>query len=320
MSHSTSPSPTASAAPFPPLILVVDDDRSMRMLLGLAMEREGYQVAQAQDGEQCLSMVRQLQPNMILLDAVMPGMDGFVCCQQLQTLPGGDRTPVLMITVLDDQDSVDQAFAAGATDYITKPIHWAVLRQRVRRLIEQTQLRQQLEQANRELERLANLDGLTQLANRRYFDEYFQQEWRRLAREQLCLSLMMVDVDFFKLYNDTYGHQAGDACLQRVAQTFRETLKRPADLVARYGGEEFIVLLPSTALEGAMHVANKLRSAVKALQIPHLRSPLEQQVTISLGVSCTVPTQDEAPATLIAAADRAVYRAKAEGRDRCFYA
>lgn len=140
-----------------PLILVVDDDKSMRMLLRLALEQQGYQVLEAQDGEACLAAYQHCQPDAILLDAVMPVMDGFACCSQLRTFPGGERTPVLMVTVLDDPDAVERAFAVGATDYITKPIHWAVLRHRVRHLLQQSLLSQQLEVANRELERLASL-------------------------------------------------------------------------------------------------------------------------------------------------------------------
>lgn len=140
-----------------PLILVVDDDKSMRMLLRLALEQESYQVIEAQDGEACLASYQRQQPDAILLDAILPGIDGFTCCSQLRTFPNSDHIPVLMLTVLDDPDVVEQAFAVGATDYITKPIHWAVLRHRLRRLLQQSQLYKQLEEANRELQRLANL-------------------------------------------------------------------------------------------------------------------------------------------------------------------
>ncbi len=140
-----------------PLIFVVDDDKSMRMLLRLALEQEGYQVLEAQDGEACLAAYQRRQPDAILMDAVMPGIDGFACCSKLRTFPGSDRMPVLMLTVLDDPDAVEQAFAVGTTDYITKPIHWAVLRHRLRRLLQQSQLYKQLEEANQELERLACL-------------------------------------------------------------------------------------------------------------------------------------------------------------------
>lgn len=299
----------------PPLVLVVEDDRTTRMLLRRAMEKEGYRVAEATDGEQALADYNHLQPDIVLLDAVMPVMDGFTCCRHLQSLPGGDRTPLLIITSLDDPESVDRAFEVGASDYVTKPIHWAVLRQRVRRLIQQSHLYQELEAANQKLRRLASLDGLTQVANRRLFDERFEKEWLRLAREQASLSLILCDVDFFKAYNDTYGHQAGDECLQQVALAITESVRRPADLVARYGGEEFAVILPNTESAGAVQVAESIRKRVEALAIVHATSTVSKYITLSLGVATLIPSSTALSATLILAADKALYQAKASGRD-----
>ena len=172
------------------------------------------------------------------------------------------------------------------------------------------------EKANRELRRLATLDGLTQLANRRWFDEYLSLEWRRMAREKRSLSLILCDVDFFKSYNDEYGHQAGDACLKQVAQAMSPVLKRPADLVARYGGEEFVAILPNTKAEGAVQVAEAIRGEVRQLKIAHVSSNVSQYVTVSLGVSSIVPTQEFSSESLIVAADEALYEAKRQGRDR----
>ncbi len=177
-------------------------------------------------------------------------------------------------------------------------------------------LNQQLQETNLELHSLAFTDRLTQLANRRCFDKYLDQEWRRMARENAPLSLILSDVDFFKIYNDTYGHQAGDSCLQQVAKAIRNAVKRPADLVARYGGEEFVVILPNTSAEGAVHVAEKIRAAVKALKIAHANSQIGKYVTLSLGVASTVPCHKSWPANLIATTDQALYQAKAQGRDR----
>ena len=182
--------------------------------------------------------------------------------------------------------------------------------------IKQANLYQQLERANRELEQLSLVDGLTQIANRRKFDRYITSQWRELSREQSPLSLIFCDVDRFKLYNDTYGHQTGDRCLTVVAQAINKVIKRPGDLVCRYGGEEFVLVLPRTPLEGAMYVAQQIRLQVKALRIPHLESAIDRYVTISLGVSCCIPQPDLDPQTLIAAADKALYKAKATGRDR----
>ncbi len=317
----------------PPVILVVDDDDVMRQLLRRVMEKDGYQVVEAANGEQALDAYKRLKPHLVLLDALMPVMDGFACCTQLQmlisesllnsdegtddkNLNGASGTPVLMITGLDDQESVDRAFAVGATDYVTKPIHFAVLRQRVRRIIQQTQLYQQLELANRELQRLAALDGLTGVANRRRFDEYLEAEWQRMTREKLPLSLILCDIDFFKRYNDTYGHQAGDACLCRVADALRFCARRSVDLVARYGGEEFAVILPNTTVVGASQVAEEIRSVVNSLEIAHAKSTVSQHVTLSLGIACIHPTPNTSPTMLIAAADAALYQAKEAGRNR----
>jgi diguanylate cyclase (GGDEF)-like protein/PAS domain S-box-containing protein len=186
--------------------------------------------------------------------------------------------------------------------------------------IQQSELYQQLAQANQELEQLAVVDSLTGIANRRKFDEYLQHEWLRLAREQAPLSLIMCDVDFFKLYNDTYGHQAGDRCLHQIAQALSKTIKRPADLAARYGGEELAVILPHTTPEGAAIVANQISLQIKALKIPHINSPIDLYVTISMGVSGCIPTHDSSPEWLIKAADRALYQAKKSGRNQIILA
>lgn len=182
--------------------------------------------------------------------------------------------------------------------------------------IEQSQLYQQLQQANQELDRLVNLDGLTQVANRRCFDQVLQEEWYRLRREQLPLSLILCDVDYFKRYNDTYGHPGGDFCLQQVAQAISRAVKRPADLVARYGGEEFAILLPNTPVEGAVQVAQLIRQELQRLQLPHAASLVSEHVTLSLGVSSIVPNQEESPDVLVRMADEALYQAKKQGRNR----
>ena len=182
--------------------------------------------------------------------------------------------------------------------------------------IKQAKLYQQLEQANRELEQLSTVDGLTKIANRRKFDCYITAEWARLAREQCPLSLILCDIDYFKLYNDTYGHQSGDRCLQQVAEAISRVIKRPADLVARYGGEEFAIVLPNTPLKGAAYLAQQVRWRIQALKIPHIASPIDLYLTLSLGVSCCVPQSYLNFSELIAAADRGLYRAKELGRNR----
>lgn len=182
--------------------------------------------------------------------------------------------------------------------------------------IQQSELYYQLQTANQELERLANLDSLTQVANRRQFDRYITQEWRRLQREQTPISMLLCDIDYFKQYNDSYGHQSGDDCLRQVAQAIASVVKRPADLVARYGGEEFSVILPNTLLEGATEVATKIQAAVAQLAISRASANENTYVTLSIGIASMVPSVRSTPDRLIAAADQALYAAKAQGRNR----
>ncbi|MBD2465140.1 PleD family two-component system response regulator [Oscillatoria sp. FACHB-1407] len=334
-----------------PLILVVDDQKMLRLTLRRSLEKEGYRVIEASNGEECLALWQNYDldfgqgeeqiPDMILLDAIMPQMDGFACCARLHDRLGDRCPPVLMITALDDEKSVDLAFEVGATDYITKPIHWAVLRQRVRRVLQarwamaeqqrllaelratmalERSLKEQLEIANHKLERLASIDGLTQLANRRSFDLSLQQEWQRLNREQAPLTLILCDIDYFKAYNDSYGHIAGDECLRQVAALLQETVKRPADLVARYGGEEFALILPNTGLDGAIRLVETIQTHLRRRAIAHAGSSVNSIITVSIGIASTVPHTKLSPHELIDQADQALYRAKLQGRDRyCVY-
>jgi diguanylate cyclase (GGDEF)-like protein len=324
----------------PPLILVVDDDRSMRLALREFMEQEGYQVVEVNNGKECLEAYADKKPDLILLDVLMPEMDGFTCCKHLWQIAknnltlalanfdtGGslgntiisrlwERTPILIITGLNDPASVDRAFESGASDFVTKPIHWAVLRQRVRRLLQQAQLYKQLEAANQALQKLANIDGLTAVANRRHFDQYLSSQWLSLAQEQAQLSLILCDIDYFKLYNDKYGHPAGDVCLQKVATVLSQSAEKIQGLVARYGGEEFAVILPYIPATGAVRIAASMQAGIRELEITHSESGVSQYVTLSLGVGTTIPSFESSAYELIQTADKALYQAKAQGRNR----
>ena len=323
-----------------PVILVADDDKVVRLLLREAMEKEGYLVVEVADGKQCLDAYFDTKPDLVLLDAIMPVMDGFSCCQQLMQVAKNnlalavanfdvdslvtnnvisklwERTPILMITGLDDRDSVDRAFAVGASDFVTKPIHWPVLRQRVKRLLQQAQVYKQLEAANQALQQLANMDSLTGVANRRCFDQYLNTQWLKLFNKESPLSLILCDIDFFKRYNDQYGHPAGDLCLQKVASVLKGAAQKKQDLVARYGGEEFAIIMPNTPASGAVHVAAAMQAGIRELQIPHTESAVSKYVTLSLGISTTIPSSDSSPQALIQTADKALYQAKSGGRNR----
>ncbi|MGD1806364.1 diguanylate cyclase domain-containing protein [Dapis sp. BLCC M126] len=494
------------------VIMIVDDEQPIRYLLRKALESEGYQIIEAKSGKECLEKCSLKIPDLILIDAIMPEIDGFTCCVKLQELfsqnlsnkffPDNNldtnpllyQTPLLIITSLEDKESVDLAFAVGAMDYITKPIKVPVLRQRVRRIlqinqlakelkeqtetarfmtflqerirqslnlndilkttvdeirkflktdrvliykfkldgtgevvmesvtssqesvvesmkelsdnaqdksanqehipiadlipyhvkfltqfqvkanlvvpiskinteqtsnenfdytqeqlwgllivhhcskprkwqsseiefleglagqlaiaIQQSELYQKLVTANQKLVELANFDSLTKIANRRMFEEYMDREWRRMAREKAPIALILCDVDYFKRYNDTYGHPAGDRCLQAVANVIKAEVKRPADLVARYGGEEFVVVLPQTDSTGGFHVAELIRKRLLDLKLVNAGSQISKFVSMSLGVASTIPLLDSSWGKLIKIADEALYQAKAEGRDR----
>ncbi|MEH2374554.1 GGDEF domain-containing response regulator [Nostoc sp.] len=331
---------SSSASPPKPLILVADDDKTTRVLLRKIMEEEKYRVVAVNDGKQCLDAYQAIKPDIVLLDAVMPVMDGFTCCHQLREIARNhrrsavatfdtdsrlnntlisqmwERTPILMITCLDDEESVNRAFEVGATDYVTKPVNFAVLRHRLSRLVQEAQLYKHLEAVNQSLEYLANVDGLTELANRRRFDDYLNNQWIDLIQKESPLSMILCDIDFFKFYNDKYGHPAGDISLQKVGAVLSLKAQKHQDLVARYGGEEFAVIMPYTPAFGAVHVAAAIQAGIKDLQIVHDGSPVSQYLTLSMGIATIVPTWESSPSDLIVLADKALYQAKNGGRDR----
>jgi diguanylate cyclase (GGDEF)-like protein len=296
------------------LILVVDDDHSVRTQLRLWLEQDGYRVVEAANGATCLAAYSEYHPDLVLLAIVLPDQDGLQCCEQLHCLSGGEYTPILMIGGLTDDSTIERAFELGVLDYIVKPLRWSLLRHQLRRLLEQAEKSRRLESENQQLTRLATLDSLTRIPNRRRFDEHLDAMWRQMIREEDWLAAVLGDVDFFKPYNDIYGHLAGDHCLQNIAQALSQCCRRPIDLVTRYGGEEFGVILPKTDLEGALKVATAMEQAVRALNLPHESSKIADRVTMSFGVAALFPTTNSIPDTLLEATDRALYKAKSQGR------
>jgi diguanylate cyclase (GGDEF)-like protein len=296
------------------LILVVDDDLSVRTQLRLWLEQDGYRVVEAVDSATCLAAYSEYHPDLVLLDIVLPDQDGLHCCEKLHHLSGGEYTPILMISGLTDDQTIERAFELDVLDYIVKPLRWSLLRHQLRRLLGQAERTRQLESENQQLTRLATLDSLTRIPNRRRFDEHLDAMWRQMIREEDWLAAILGDVDFFKPYNDVYGHLAGDQCLQNIAQTLSQCCRRPLDLVARYGGEEFGIVLPKTDLEGALKVATDMKQAMKELNILHESSKIADRVTMSFGVAALFPTTNSIPDTLLEATDRALYKAKSQGR------
>ena len=290
-----------------PRILVVDDQRlNLNILHGLL--KDEYQVMVATSGEQGLKAATTGRPDLILLDINMPGMDGYEVCQRLKQDPVTMKLPVIFITAMSESEDETRGLELGAADYITKPFHASVVRARVR-----TQIR--LKQQSDLLEAYAFRDGLTGLANRRAFDERAHAEWNRCLRAASPLSAIMIDVDHFKLYNDSYGHGQGDDCLRGVAGALARRVQRPSDLLARYGGEEFVVLLPDTALDAALVVGESLRDSVELLRMEHRASKVTDHVTISVGVATVRPTREGRVAPLLEQADAMLYACKSAGRN-----
>lgn len=290
-----------------PRILLVDDQPANIRLLNEVF-RDDCDVLMATSGQQALDVCAVQCPDLILMDIVMPEMDGM---EVLRRLKGSDLTsqiPVIFVTGHHDDEAEEAGLQAGAVDFIAKPIRPVIVRARVR-----THL--MLKYQSDLLRDMAIIDGLTGIPNRRRFDEVLNIEWQRCVREKQVLSLALIDIDFFKQFNDTYGHQAGDACLVSVAHALRASLNRPPDLLARYGGEEFVCLLPQTTADGAIHVANELLESVRRLNIAHATSKAANVVTISVGVSTIQPTVAGDCAQSLRLADEALYRAKHSGRN-----
>ena len=409
-----------------PAILIVDDAPDNLGVLRTLMLRQGYQTFVATSGERALEIALRVQPDLVLLDVVMPGMDGLEACRRLKAHPATARVPVILMSARGETADIVAGFDIGAADYIPKPLRMEEVCARVRaqlrmRSTSETQTAQadrlrmivnsmdqglliveasgRVQYANpacerylgwqpedlvgrllaellepldaapldaaafghgtREvrirhrdgslramdltmtpmhaddglfvallhdishhkqsedaLQRAAMLDPLTKIANRRRFDAFLDKEWQRASRSAQPLSLVVLDVDHFKLYNDTLGHAAGDACLQKVAQALQDHAARPTDLAARYGGEEFVLLFAETAHDAATRLADMIRTSVEALQMPHPRSPSSPWLTVSVGVATLVPTQLDEIENLFVCADRAMYAAKAGGRNR----
>jgi diguanylate cyclase (GGDEF)-like protein len=296
------------AMPVRPKLLVVDDEPiNLHAMYGIFAE--DHQLMMANNGERALALCASLQPDLVLLDMVMPGMDGEEVCRRLKADDATRHIPVIFVTARSGEEAEARGLDLGAVDFITKPVNPHVVRARVR-----TQLT--LKRQSDMLRQWCYVDALTEVRNRRCFDESLAREYARATRGNWPLSAILIDLDFFKGYNDRYGHPAGDACLRRVAGALKSVLQRPGDLIARYGGEEFACLLPDTTPDGAMMVAERLRHQVQELQIEHAGSKAADVMTISVGVCSTQPTEETDFTELLSATDEQLYAAKARGRNQ----
>jgi two-component system chemotaxis family response regulator WspR len=320
--------------PFKVRVLLVDDQviiaEAIRRMLAEELDIEFHFVA---DPRTAIATALQLKPTVILQDLVMPTIDGFELVRQLRGHPDIQDTPVIVLSAKEDPKLKAQSFHVGANDYLVKLPDRIELIARIRyhsaayinrlqrddafRFLRESQ--QKLADANIELQKLAALDGLTGIANRRRFDETIKNEWFRAFRDKRTLSVIMCDIDLFKKYNDTHGHLAGDLCLKKVAAVLTANLKRPADLAARYGGEEFVLMLPDTEQAGALLVAEQCREKVEALALASPNSDVLKVVTVSIGVASMIPEREASFEDLVDMADRAMYEAKNSGRNRVMH-
>jgi len=313
------------------MVLLVDDQAMIGEAVrrGLANE-ENIDFHFCADPHQAIAQAIQIKPTVILQDLVMPGLDGLTLVREYRNNPGTRDIPIIVLSTKEDPMIKSAAFAAGANDYLVKLPDNIELVARIRyhsrsymTLLQRDEAyralrvsQQQLLDTNLVLQRLMNSDGLTGLSNRRHFDEYLELEWRRATREQTQLSLMMIDVDYFKAYNDNFGHLEGDEALRQVAKAIRASCSRPSDLPARYGGEEFALVLPNTSPGGARLLAEKLRQTVAGMNIAHIAPTAGSMLTVSIGLATVVPPVGGHSRQLIQSADQGLYAAKNNGRNQ----
>ncbi len=291
-----------------PTVFVVDDGLDNILILTALLQSE-YVVHSATRGKDALERIHRVRPDVVLLDIMMPDMDGYAVLKALQEDPCTSCIPVIFITSKSEEQDEEKGLKMGAVDYITKPIKGPIVKVRVRNHVEL--------KCQRDLLRDLSLrDGLTGLPNRRSLDERLELEWQTGLRHQKPLSVLMMDIDFFKRYNDHYGHQQGDDCLRRVAASLEGTLRRQTDFVARYGGEEFLYILPDTDAAGVMLYADRVLDAVRDMQAPHIDSDVSDSVSLSVGVATMIPSRKAKACDLVGKADVALYQAKRAGRNR----
>ena len=292
-------------------ILVVDDVAANIEILNGVLGNQ-YDVLFATNGLDAVEIAREQNLDLILLDVMMPGLDGYGVCSLLKGEEKTSDIPVIFVTAMDQEEDESRGLKAGVVDYITKPIRPSIVKARVQNQLE-------LKHYRDSLKTLSNVDGLTGVANRRRFDEVLQTVWHRARLSQSPVSLLMMDIDYFKAYNDNYGHLAGDACLRKLAGALTEIGRRSSDFFARFGGEEFVLLLPETDIESAVLAAMRTQEKIRILHIPHAYSDVAEHITLSIGISTIVPSDVNSEFDLIKQADRHLYEAKNNGRNRYLF-
>ena len=300
----------------PGRILVVDDNRDNAEIIATRLRFRGYAIEEAGTGQSALDAVHRNPPDLMLLDIMLPDIDGFEISRRIKGDPGLPFIPIILVTARDSTEDKITGFDAGADDYLTKPINFSELEARVRSMLRIKRLQDELEEKNRELQRISISDGLTGLYNHRHIHGLLREEFERAARMETTLTVAMFDLDHFKAVNDTHGHQAGDRVLQQMADLLRQNA-RDIDRLGRYGGEEFLALLPATDLEGGMVFVERVRVAVERHPF-NIATDQPIPMTVSAGIAAFPHERVGSTETLVRLADEALYVAKARGRNRVF--
>jgi len=309
-SHASAEAPPVAAVARPRLLIVDDQPVNIRALHQIFAE--DHDVFMATNGSDAIAFCESSQPDLILLDVVMPELSGLDVCRALKASPATADIPVIFVTSLNDPEEEGACWDVGGVDFITKPINAKTTRNRVRAHLT---LKHQADL----LRQLAWIDGLTGIPNKRQIEARSEEEFRRCRGEALPLAVAVVDIDYFKSFNDTYGHLAGDDCLRSVAQAIQASLHRAGDFVGRMGGEEFVCLFPGATLPDALKLLERIDAAIRALKLPHAGG-IDGYVTVSIGVISAVPHGDITMVALVEQADRALYQAKQQGRARVYAA
>jgi diguanylate cyclase (GGDEF)-like protein len=303
-------------------ILLVDDTPAELKIISSYLRKMGHELISCTNGEEAVECYQNNTVDLVLLDIVMPVMDGYEAARRIRGFKDG-WVPIIFLSGRDSPKDIAAGIEAGGDDYLVKPIDEVILAAKMRAMERIADMRErlievssELEEANAELQKLADVDGLTGIANRRSLDAYLEHETARCIRENQPISVIMIDLDHFKAYNDYYGHLAGDNCLKRIADILQNKVRRPSDMAGRYGGEEFCIILPNTDEEGAKHVAEFVRLTVEELGIPHVGNGEKGVVTLSLGVVTHYPDPSFGISALLNEADKALYHAKRCGRNR----
>jgi diguanylate cyclase (GGDEF)-like protein len=299
----------------PGIVLIAEDDDLTRAMLRHALEERDYQVFETRNGQECLQQYQQIQPNLILLDGIMPVMDGYACCAALRKYPEAAQTPIVMISGQKEDASIERAFASGVTDYMLKPIQWSIFFRRISQLIKQSLVLEHLAHQNAEFQQSVMVDDLTQVLNRRAFDQSLEKEWRRVLRETQSLSIILAEVDGLKVYRDTHGNIAADLHLQQIAQVISRAVYRSSDLVCRYSGEAFGILLPNTPDGGAIYVAIRIQAALKDVFQDRNSVATHKPTMLSYVLSSQIPSQQIEPTEFLEVAETALRQAKRTGRN-----